>query len=59
MFTISDILELVKYAIYGILLFIALIMSPFAIAGIYDAFASDLGPCWTDCPDSGFTPDCH
>lgn len=43
----------------GSLAFVAILLSPFAIAGIYDSLTDDLGPVWTECADSGFQLDCH
>lgn len=46
--------------ILAVLLTMAIIAaSPFAIAGIIDAFNSDLGPVWTESTNSGFLPDSH
>lgn len=56
---LEDILDLAKMLLVGSLAFVAILLSPFAIAGIYDSLTDDLGPVWTECADSGFQPDCH
>ena len=56
--SLTNLLDLLKLLLIMALIGACICTAPFVIAGMLDAVNSDTG-LWTECPNSGFTPDSH